>query len=201
MLSLTNLYNAELLIDEAHSFGVFGQNGRGLVNQLNLDGLVQFTTATMSKSLGAYGGVVFCSSAIKKLLINKSKSFVYNTSLPPSILNSGLAAINLLKTNENLGDNLLRKSQKLRSCLQDSGLNTLYSKSQIIPVLIGDAEVAKRVEMKLRSKGIIAMAIRHPTVPLNTARIRLSVSLGHTDEQLDFVAKEIISVAKEEKIV
>jgi 8-amino-7-oxononanoate synthase len=186
-------HNALVMVDEAHALGVFGPSGRGCVNELHLNGSVDLLVGTMSKALGSYGGFVACSNPLRELLINTSRSFIYSTALPVGVIAAASKSIDLLLLSPLLGKELLKKAAFLRGLLNQKGVNTLHSCSHIVPVVVGSNKKAVEVQKKLYSQGIIAIAIRPPTVPEGTARIRLSVHHAHTEEELLHASNLVIS--------
>ena len=191
-------HDALLLIDEAHASGVFGPHGAGRVQELELIEDVDLCMGTLSKGLGCYGGYVACSDLLRRWLVNRARSFIYTTALPPAVIGAGKGALRVLQEEPNRGQVLLRRSARFRNRLQEAGLDTLASDSQILPVLIGDNARAVRISRTLRDRGIVAVAIRPPTVPIGTARLRLSVTSAHTDEDLEWAAEVIIKTIRED---
>jgi len=189
-------YGAMVMVDEAHATGVFGPGGSGLIRENGLEESISVSMGTLSKALGGYGGFIACSSALRELLVNRARAFIYTTGLPPAVVGSALGALAVIQKAGNPGAELLRRAANFRKRLQDAGLNTLNSQSQIIPVLIGENAKTLAVAQRLKSKGILAVAIRPPTVPEGTARLRLSVTLDHSDEDLERAAGEIAAEAK-----
>lgn len=189
---------AMLMVDEAHATGVFGPAGSGLIHHYGLTDTVNVSMGTLSKALGGYGGYVAGSDALCRLLVNRARAFIYTTGLPPASIGSALGALKMIKEAEGLGARLLNNAAMFRQALQEAGLNTGNSASQIIPVLIGDNRAALAVAQNLRAKGILTIAIRPPTVPKGTARLRLSVTLAHTPEDLRWAADQIITAVREQ---
>ncbi len=194
--SLAEKFDSAVIVDEAHALGVFGDSGRGLVAALGLGGQVQCCTATLSKALGSYGGVVAGSALLRRLLINKSRPFIYNTALPPGVVQGAAQALRILQREPILGSQLLRRAAIFRDLLAAGGLNVMKSQSQIIPLLIGNNERALLLSQRLRALGIIAMAIRSPTVPAGTARLRFSVTLAQQEDDLRQAAGVIVEEVK-----
>ena len=194
--TLAEKHNALLMVDEAHATGTKGNFGRGLINQLELESKIPFAMGTMSKGIGSYGGFIACSSNFKKLLIQEAGSFIYTTALPPSVIGASIAAIEIMEKEPSLGKSLQKKSTKFREIMNESGIDTMNSESQIIPIIIGDNQKTLDIARKLYKEGIIVGAIRPPTVPEGSARLRISISLAHTDEDLIFAAEKIIKVIK-----
>lgn len=194
-------YGAMLLVDEAHATGVFGPNGAGLVREMNLESRVDISMGTLSKALGSYGGFVACSAQIQRWLVNKSRSFIFSTAQPPAAAGAALGALNLLEQNPGWGGELLLRADGFRRCLKEAGFDTGNSASQIIPLIVGDNKKTLEFAERLRETGIYAVAIRPPTVPEGTARIRLSVTLEHSPEELDKAATQIIETARREGLL
>lgn len=196
MAALAEKYGAMLMVDEAHSSGTFGPNGAGLVRAYGLEKSVTVSMGTMSKALAGFGGFVACSEKLRQLLIHSARAFIYTTAPPPSVIGAALGALDVLEASPNLGNILQANAAYFRSLLNDAGLDTMQSASQIVPVMIGDNEKAVAVSMRLREQGIIAAAIRPPTVPMGSARLRLSVTLGHLVDDLERAAVLIAEAIK-----
>lgn len=189
---------AMLLVDEAHATGIFGPGGAGLVRQAGAEPQVNLSMGTLSKALGGLGGFVACSAEMRAWFINKARSFIYSTALPPAMVGAALGALEVLRGSPGMGAELLAKASRFREALRASGLDVGNSQSQIIPVMVGDNARAVRLHRRLREQGILAIAIRPPTVPRGTARLRLSVRLDHPVEMLDEVAGRIADAARAE---
>lgn len=196
IFALAEKHNALLMVDEAHATGTIGNSGRGLINQLDLESKIPFAMGTMSKGIGSYGGFIACSNNFKKLLIQEASSFIYTTALPPSAISASIAAIEIIERESSLGLNLQKKSTKFRKIMNESGIDTMNSRSQIIPIVIGDNQKTLNIAERLSKEGIIVGAIRPPTVPEGSARLRVSISLAHTEDDLIFAAEKIIKVVK-----
>jgi len=194
---LAEKYSAMLMVDEAHSTGTFGPHGAGLVRELGLEKSVTVSMGTMSKAMAGYGGYVACSKNLRKLLVNSARAFIYTTAPPPAVIGGALGIMDVLAASPNLGNILQANADYFRTLLHEAGLNTMQSQSQIIPILIGDNKKAVAISRQLRDQGIIAAAIRPPTVPASTARLRISITLAHHIDDLDRAAKLIIAAVKE----
>lgn len=184
-------HGAMVMIDEAHATGIFGPYGRGLIALHDLQSRVNVSMCTMSKGLGSYGGAVACSEPLRNWLINKARSLIYTTALPPAICAASLAGLRILENEPGLGGELLRKAALFREALREEGFNTGMSSSQIIPVFVGENDMALKLSDILRKQGIIATAIRPPTVPAGSARLRFSVTLAHDDGMLKRAAETL----------
>lgn len=184
-------FNTQLIVDEAHALGVFGECGRGLVSAQGLELAVFLRSGTFSKAFASYGGIVACSSEAQDYLYSKARSFIFNTSLPASVIASSLAALKIIKSEPNLGSQLLAHAKYFVDELTWRGVNVLCKDSQIVPVLVGSSEQALILSEKLMDHGIFAPAIRPPTVPEGEARIRFSITLGHSLEELGRTAEAV----------
>ena len=194
-------HDAMLMVDEAHATGVLGPGGGGLVRAHGLEREVNVSMGTLSKALAGYGGFVACSECMRELLINRSRAFIYSTALPPASVGSALGALSVITEAGDLGERLLRRAALFRQELAEAGMSTGNSESQIIPVLVRENSRALALAERLRAKGILGVAIRPPTVPEGTARLRLSVTLAHTVEDLQWAAAQIAASAREEGLV
>lgn len=186
IVELKERFGAILMIDEAHGGGVFGENRRGVAEMLRVEEGVEVHMGTFSKAFGSYGAYVCGSRKLVNYLINRSRPFIYSTSLPPAVLGANLAAIRVVAEMPELSQRVLENAAYLRQNLIRLGFNTLASASQIIPVLVEDNQKAVEFASMLLRKGVMAVAIRPPTVPPRTARLRLSVTAEHKCEDLDF---------------
>jgi 8-amino-7-oxononanoate synthase len=187
-----------MLVDEAHATGVFGPGGAGLIRAAGVESCVNLSMGTLSKALGGYGGFTACSTEMRQWLIQRARSFIYSTALPPAVAGAATGALDVVRDHPDMGATLLARARAFRERLKAGGLDTGASQSQIIPVMAGDNDCALRVHRRLLAEGILAVPIRPPTVPRGTARLRLSVTLGHTPELLDRVAGMIVEAFRAE---
>ncbi len=173
LVQIKKKYNAVLIIDEAHSFGVFGQKGCGVAE--NVDG-VDLIVATFGKALASYGAFVVGNKVLIEYLINKARSFIFSTNIPPVNAMWSLWLLqNKLPEMGQERQNLLSLAAFLRCELQENGLDTL-GESQIVPIIIGDNEKTVKIAEKLKSEGFWVLPIRPPTVPLGESRLRISLN-------------------------
>lgn len=172
-----------LYLDDAHGSGVFGENGKGLATPEICD----VALTTFSKALGSYGAVVSCSAQIKEYLVNVCAPFIFSTALPPAVLGAVDAALDLLKTDEQRKARvrLIERSGYVCNELKRMGYDVGGSQTMIIPVIIGDPDDTLRFSASLTENGIYALAVRPPTVPQGTSRIRLSLNACHTDGDIE----------------
>jgi len=180
---LADQHGALLYLDDAHATGVIGDIGEGLAQGCISD----IAMGTFSKAMGSYGAYVACSNELKEYLVNKSGSFIYTTALPPGVCGAIDAAVELVQTDEIA----TRRRQLHQSCelvrqeLAGMGFDTGNSATQIIPVILGDADRVIAASHALLDKGLLVVAIRPPTVPTGTARLRISLNATHTDSDID----------------
>lgn len=193
---LKERYGAILMVDEAHGGGVFGPGGRGVAEMLDLRDAIDVHLGTFSKAFGSYGAYVAGSRKLADYLVNRSRAFIYSTSLPPAVLGANLAAIAEVKNGADLRSRLHRNATHLRQSLKELGFDTLASASQIVPVLVGDNRKALEFTEGLLDQGILAVALRPPTVPAGTARLRLSVTAEHGPQDLDSALSAITEAGR-----
>lgn len=186
--ALCNQHDAMLMTDEAHATGIFSPSGTGAITVL---------MGTMSKALGGLGGFVAGSRLLCDLLVNRARSFIYTTGLPPASVASALAAIETIRGNPTIGAELLKRSERFRRKLRELGLDTANSTSQIAPVLAKDKDKALQWSSRMWDEGYLAVAVRPPSVPTGSSRLRLSVTLAHSDEDLDNAAQALAATARE----
>jgi 8-amino-7-oxononanoate synthase len=194
-------HRAMLLVDEAHATGVYGPAGAGRVRELSLEPDITLSMGTLSKALGGYGGFVACAETMRQFLVNRARSFIFSTSLPPPVIGAALGALDCLQAAPDLGKTLLDRSARFRDRLRAAGFQTGPSTSQIIPIIVGENRQTLRFAQLLNEQGLLAVAIRPPTVPPGTARLRLSVTLDHTPEDLEHAAEILIRTARAEGIM
>ncbi len=193
---LAKKYNAFLMVDEAHATGTFGPNGSGRVCELNLEDQVDISMGTISKGMAGYGGFIACSENLKKLLVQHASTFIYTTAPPPSIIGAALGALEILDEQPYLGKSLQKKASFFRNQLKEANIETISSDSHIIPILIGDNQATLKIANQLKEANIIVGAIRPPTVPEGTARLRISISLAHSNDDLVYTVNQIKKLMK-----
>jgi 8-amino-7-oxononanoate synthase len=179
--SIANHHQAMLMVDEAHATGVLGAKGMGLACGQGID----LVMGTFGKGLGSYGAYVACSSEMREYLINFCAGFIYTTALPPPVLGAIDAAMTLVPTMDQERAHLVALAQYLRDGLQGMGLDTGESTTQIVPVILGGDQETVAMSRWLRDQGILATAIRPPTVEPGRARLRLALSCQHTQDHVD----------------
>ncbi|RCW43096.1 8-amino-7-oxononanoate synthase [Paenibacillus prosopidis] len=194
LAALKQEYGAMLMVDEAHSGGIYGPRGEGLCHKLGLSDEVDVHMGTFSKSFGVYGAYVSGSHTLIRWLINKARPLIYSTALPPSLVSGISQALALVQADQWRRERLIAASRLFRSLLGKAGFEVGSGDSPIVPVIVGDNDTALRFSSALAEEGIAAVAIRPPTVPEGTARIRFSLSAVHTDEELSDAAASIRTI-------
>jgi 8-amino-7-oxononanoate synthase len=184
IVDLAERYGAMVVVDEAHATGVFGPNGAGVVAKLGLGDRIPVQMGTLGKALGAFGAYVAGSKKLRELLINRSRSFIFTTSLPPSVMAMAMAAIEILYKEPERRLALWHNCRALRDGLKGLGFSLGESQSQIQPLVIGDAQKCMALSEQLLQKGVFAQGIRPPTVPPGTSRLRITLMATHTHEHL-----------------
>ncbi len=188
LAQLAQRYNAILYLDDAHALGVYGKHGMGLA--AHHEG-VDIVVGTFGKAFGSFGAVVTCAQAIRDYLINRCPGFIYTTALPPPIVGAIAAALDLMPTLDHERQMLLQMAYYVRQQLQQLGYDTGASDSHIIPVRVETEQRALQLADWLETGGILAAAIRPPTVAPGTARIRISLSSRHTADHIEQLINRI----------
>ena len=183
--ALAEKYDAMVMVDDAHGFGVLGETGGGTIEYFGLENRGVIQMGTLSKAIGGLGGYVAGSANLIDFLINRARGFIFTTGLPPATLAGASAAIDVLRSNPELRQRLSSNVSLLKNALLEKGFQLLPSQTQILPLILGSVEVAARFAEVLLSHGVYAPAIRPPTVPEGTSRLRISVIASHTTEDLE----------------
>lgn len=188
IVDLAERHGAMVMVDEAHATGLFGSNGAGVVAKFGLSDRVLVQMGTLGKALGGFGAYVAGSCGLRELLINRCRSFIFTTSLPPAVMAMALAAIDLVKREPERREALWSNCRKLTEGLRALGFQLGASSSPILPLIIGDAKCMKFSE-QLLERGVFAQGIRPPTVPQGTSRLRITLMATHTREHIDRALK------------
>jgi 8-amino-7-oxononanoate synthase len=175
--ALADAHDAFLYVDEAHATGVLGPRGMGLCG--DVPGGVDLVMGTFSKALGGFGAYVAGSRALIDVLVNACAGFIYTTALPPTVLGAIDAALDLAPGMEAERASLASNAALVRAAFADMGVDTGASSTQIVPALVGPEAAAMDLAASLRDRGILAVAIRPPTVPAGTSRLRFALSAAH----------------------
>jgi 7-keto-8-aminopelargonate synthetase-like enzyme len=185
------------MIDEAHAVGVVGPGGAGLAAELGLENAIDIQIGTLSKAIGTYGAYVAGSRVLIDFLINRARSFIYTTGLPPSIAAAAETAIDIIAVEPQRIRRLWDNASYLRTQLEAAGFTICRTDSPILPLLIGDARVAVEMARRLFERGVFIVAIRPPTVLEGTARLRLTPISEHTRADLDETLTALIQSGRE----
>jgi 8-amino-7-oxononanoate synthase len=185
IVEVARRYDCALMVDEAHAVGVLGENGCGAGEFHGVTHRVDIIMGTFGKALGSYGAFVAGSTQLKQLLVNKARSLIYTTALPPAVLAATLAALEVVRSEPWRRHDVLEKAAYLRDGLSKLGFNVGTSMTQIVPVIVGDAARAVRLSELLLEEGVFVQAIRPPSVPPGKSRLRVTVNAEHTYDQLD----------------
>lgn len=185
IIKLAKDYSALVMLDDAHATGVLGKKGRGTAEHLGLDDGIDIVMGTFSKALGSFGGFIAGRRGIREFLINKARSFIYTTSLPPSVIASSIRAIEIAEEGNHLRDSLWRNVNYLKEGLKNMGFDTMKSQSHIIPVFIGDADKTMEMSQMLLREGVFVQGIRPPTVPQGKSRLRVTVTSSHSMDDIN----------------
>ena len=190
IVSLKKKYNALLLVDEAHSFGICGEIGKGKLSEYNLSEQADFIMATFGKSAGAAGAVTATSKIWRDLIINKARSFIYSTAPMPSQAAAASEGLKIIQEDEG---NLRREKLDSNINLLCTKLNLKRPEGAILPIMVGEESASIEISNKLFESGIYAPAIRYPTVARGSARIRITLSADHTDKNITDLADILLS--------
>ena len=190
IVELAQRYDARVMVDDAHGVGALGPEGRGAVADASVEDEVDIVIGTLGKSLGSYGAYACCDRTMAKYLVNTARSLIFSTALPPPAVAGALAALELLVEQPERVLKLQRNARLMAEALADEGIDT-GSNTQILPIVVGSAEASVAASERLLERGIFAQAIRPPTVPAGTSRLRLAVMASHSASELRPAAREI----------
>jgi 8-amino-7-oxononanoate synthase len=196
IVELAERFGLRTVVDEAHATGTLGPGGRGAVAEAGLDDRIDVIVGTLGKALGSYGAFVACDQPMARYLVNAARTFIFSTALPPSAVAGALAALELLLERPRLVAKLAANAAALRFELQREGFDVGGSRTHILPLVIGEAQRAMRICETALAGGVFAQAIRPPTVPDMTSRLRLAVMATHREEELRVAARTIAAAAR-----
>ena len=185
LCDLAEVFEAWLFVDDAHGLGVLG-DGAGSVAAAGLQKRVHLQMGTLSKSVGSYGGFLSGSAPVIDLLVNRARSLIYETGLPPAAVAASIAALNIIRTDNNLVSRPLRLA---RGFAESLGLPE--AQSAIVPLILGSPDSALQASLDLQEEGFLVTAIRPPTVPKGTARLRFTFCANHFEEDVSRLIKAI----------
>jgi glycine C-acetyltransferase len=194
-------HDAILMVDDAHGEGVLGKGGRGIVDHFGLHGRVDIEVGTLSKAFGVIGGLVAGKKPIIDWLRQRGRPFLFSSAMTAPDVAACIEAVNILQESDELVARLWENARILRAGMQQLGFDTGHSQTPIIPLMLGEAPLAQQFSRKLFEKGLFAMAIGYPTVPMGKARIRVMNSAAHGKSDLEQALDIFEAVGKELRVI
>jgi glycine C-acetyltransferase len=201
IVELAERYGAATYVDDAHASGVLGRNGRGSVDHWGLSGRVDIQIGTMSKAMGAQGGYIAGIQPLRDFLIHKARPFLFSNALPPSVIATCIAAIDVLEQEPQLIDKLWENTRYFKGALKNLGFDIGTSETPITPVIVGSGERAMTLSDRLFAEGVFAQGIGYPTVPEAKSRVRTIVTAAHTRQNLDTAIAAFEKVGRDLAII
>ena len=199
---LAEKYGALVMVDDSHSTGFIGKKGQGTPEQLGVLDKVDIITSTLGKALGgASGGFTTSKKEVIEYLRQKSRPYLFSNSLAPVIAYTSIQAMEILRESDDLRKTLNENTQYFRKSMTDFGFNIIDSTHPIVPVMLGEAKLAKNMANDLLKEGIYVIGFSYPVVPKGAARIRVQVSAAHTREQLDNAISAFEKIGKKYKVI
>jgi glycine C-acetyltransferase/8-amino-7-oxononanoate synthase len=197
IVRLAREHDARVVVDEAHATGALGDGGRGAVAQAGLQGEVDVLVGTLSKALGSYGAYVCANRPTVEYLVNSARPLIFSTAPSPPAAAGALAALELLEDDPRLVTRLHAAARSLRGALAEEGFDVQEGDMHIVPLVVGDSEDTMRLCESALARGVFAQAIRPPTVPAGSSRLRLAAMASHTAEDLRHAAKALADAARD----
>jgi glycine C-acetyltransferase len=199
---LAEQYNAMVMIDECHATGFMGKTGRGTHEFRNVMGRVDIITGTYGKALGgASGGFTAAKKEIVEILRQRSRPYLFSNTLAPSIVGASIKVLDLLSSSTALRDKLEKNTAYFRKAMTEAGFDILPGEHPIVPIMLYDAKLAQDFASKLLTEGIYVIGFFYPVVPQGKARIRVQISAGHEQEQLEKAVKAFTKIGKELNVI
>ena len=197
--ALCEVYGAHLMVDEAHAVGVLGERGAGAVEHFGLAGKVPIQMGTLGKALGGFGAYVACSEVVREFLINRARSFIFTTALPPGVLAAAKEAVLLVQEDAELRTRLHENIGIFTKGLVEMGFGDRVKihDTAIVPLIVGPEDLTMRMSHSLFEKGVFVAGIRPPTVPPGTCRLRITLMATHTEEQISKALQAFEDTGKE----
>ena len=198
LVVLKKAYNAMLMVDDAHGSGVLGENGGGTAELLGVREDIDIHMGTFGKALGSFGAYAALSEDLRELLINRARSFIFSTSLPPAVLGASLAALAIVRSavGVELRSRLTANSLFFKNQLRNNGFLVGDSTTQIVPLITGGADLTMRFTELLLKEGLFVQGIRPPTVPAGSCRLRCTVMATHSTDDLTWATERITSIGR-----
>ena len=199
---LAEKHEALLFVDDAHAVGVVGATGAGTPERFNLKGKVDVISGTFGKALGgALGGYVAGKQFLVDILRQKSRTYMFSNSVPPSVVMASIKALDLLKECPELLKNVAENTNYFRTKVKEFGFNVLEGEHPIVPVMLGDASKTQEMSKRLLAEGLYVVGLWFPVVPEGAARLRFQISAGHTKDQIDRALEILARVGKEMELI
>jgi glycine C-acetyltransferase len=195
--ALADQYSALVMVDDAHATGVLGEGGRGTAEYFDLMGRIDIQMGTLGKALGGFGAYIAGSRDLINYLINRCRTFLYTTALPPAIAAMALAALEIIEGEPQLRKRLWENTAYFKEGLEKRGFNTGMSETPICPILIGDNALTMEADRRLMGRGVFVQGIRPPTVPPQGSRLRAALMATHTEKDLTSALDAFQAVGKE----
>jgi glycine C-acetyltransferase len=196
--ALAEKYDALVMVDECHSAGVLGKTGKGITEQFGLEGKVDIITGTLGKAYGgAIGGFTTGRKEIIDLLRQRSRPYLFSNSLPPAVVNAGIAVFDLMESSTELHDKLVSNTSYFKDAIVKAGFDIKPTQSAIVAIMLYDAKLAQQFATKLLEEGIYVIGFFYPVVPKEQARIRVQLSAAHEKHQLDKAIEAFVKIGKE----
>jgi glycine C-acetyltransferase/8-amino-7-oxononanoate synthase len=201
LVELARDHAAMIIVDDAHATGVLGSRGGGTAEHFGLEGQCDIVMGTLGKALGCFGAFVAGSCELRELLINRARPFIFTTALPPAVVGSALEALSLLDKEPEWRNALRENVNFFKNGLRERGFSMHDSATPIIPVIVGEARRAVSISESLFQEGMFVQAIRPPTVPEGSSRLRITVTAAHTKEDLSWALGILEKVGKQHKVI
>lgn len=198
LVRLKQEHGALLMIDDAHGSGVLGETGRGTAELCGVADQIDIQMGTLGKAFGSFGAYVAVTAELRELLINRARSFIFSTSLPPAVLGASLAALTIITSVEGkrLREQLLRNAAYFRNGLAAAGFQIPAGSTQIVPIMVGPTETTMLFSQQLLEAGFFVQGIRPPTVPAGSSRLRCTLMATHSEQQLDLALECLAATGK-----
>ena len=196
LVRIAERYSALLMVDDAHATGVLGERGSGSAEHFGLEGRVDIQMGTLSKALGGFGAYIAGDQELRDYLINTARSFIFTTALPPAVLASGIAALEVIEEEPGLRKRLWENVLLFKPRIQALGFQITNTETPIIPVIIGDPQLTLQMADMLLDEGIFIQAIRPPAVPEDTSRLRIALMANHSVDELELALHALEKVGR-----
>lgn len=201
LVTLAEQYACMLMVDDAHATGVLGPNGGGTGDHFGLAEKIDIAMGTFGKALGGFGAFVAGDRSLREFLINRSRPFMFTTGLPPSVIASAVAALELVEEEPELRARLRDNANRLRQGIIQLGFTVPGGETQIIPILLGDASLTMEMAALLLEEGVFIQGIRPPSVPQGTSRLRITVSAAHSPGEVAFALEALEKAGRKVGII